>query len=155
MPLCQPLKGTPTGAIVGVDNIIYCVPKDCGIPVIFDSDGWQKPQVVRALIISAVWTNGKINLFPEMSNYPNGGACEFFKDGNTVSDYQGLIDNAMKPADFISEWISHWPSFDEALKAECARVAMELSYIIQSPSKYIPHLQKKIADKKQAWIVGR
>ena len=148
------VRGIATGAIVGVDNIIYCVPKGCNIPIIFDSDGWGKPQVVRALVIGAIWTNGKINLFPFMEDYPTGGACEFFKSGNTISDYQGLIDAAMKPADFISVWISHWAEFDEELKADCARVAMELSHILQSPNKYLTHLQERISKKNQEWTAG-
>lgn len=145
------VKGIPTAAIVGVDNIIYCVPMGCETPIIFDSDGWQKPQVVRALVTSALWTNGRINLFPEMPDYPTGGACEFFKSGGTISDYQGLIDKALKPADFINEWISHWSKFDDELKAECAKVAVELAHVLQNPSKYIEHLQRKVVQKNQEW----
>lgn len=145
------VRGITTAAIVGVDNIIYCVPMGCETPIIFDSDGWQKPQVVRALVIGALWTNGRINLFPEMEEYPTGGACEFFKSGGTISEYQGLIDNALTPADFISEWITHWAGFDEALKVECVKVATELTYVLEHADKYIVHLQDKVTKKHHQW----
>lgn len=145
------VRGIPTGAIVGVDNIIYCTPMDCETPIIFDSDGWQKPHVVRALVIGALWTNGRINLFPEMADYPTGGACEFFKSGGTISDYQNLIDNAMKPSDFISEWVDHWAGFGDELKTECARVAVELTHVLQAPNKYRDHLRERVATKNQEW----
>ncbi len=146
------VRGLATGAIVGVDNIIYCVPKGDEVPIIFDSDGWQKPQVVRALVIGAIWTNGKINLFPEMPAYPTGGACEFFKSGHSITDYQSLIDDALKPVDFISAWIERWSDFDETVRSECARVACELTHILQHTNDFVSHLDRKVSAKQQEWI---
>lgn len=146
------VRGIATGAIVGVDNIIYCTKKGDEIPIIFDSDGWKKPQVVRALVIGAIWTNGKINLFPEMPEYPTGGACEFFKSGYSISDYQDLIDSAMSPIEFIQAWISRWDDFDDLLKIECARVAAKAVRVIQAGNRYLDCLDDKVADKKNEWI---
>ncbi|MEM6838827.1 MAG: hypothetical protein AAF609_18475, partial [Cyanobacteria bacterium P01_C01_bin.120] len=145
------VRGIPTAAIVGVDNIIYSIPESCETPIIFDSDGWKNPQVVRGLVIGALWTNGRINLFPEMPDYPTGGACEFFKSGNSIADYQALIDSAMKPGEFIKAWVQRWSDFDEILKAECARVAAELSHFVQSPGTYRKRLENKVSDKLQTW----
>ena len=145
------VRGIPTAAIVGVDNIIHCINKDCKLPIIFDSDGWTKPQVVRALVVGSMWTGGKINLFPQMPNYPTGGACEFFKN-HSIADYQQLIDAAMKPADFIAVWVEKWQDFDDALKADCAKIATELSYALQHSSRYIQYLESKVTAKQQEWV---
>jgi hypothetical protein len=145
------VRGMPTGAIVGVDTIIYSMPQGCGIPIIFDSDGWRKPQVVRALVTGSLWMNGRINLFPEMPEHPTGGACEWFRSGGTLSQYQDLIDGAFKPVDFLSQWINYWINLDEVTRAECARVAAELTHILQNPDKYIRHLESRVQAKHDEW----
>jgi hypothetical protein len=143
------VRGVTTAAIAGVSNIIYSVPQDCQRPIIFDSDGWYKPQVVMALIVGALWTNGKINLFPPMNNYPTGGACEFFKNGGTIGDYQKLIDEAMKPADFLKKWISHWETIeDPALKSQCASAAAASVYRLQNAHQFISVLESKVLAKQ-------
>lgn len=145
------VRGLATAAIVGVDNIIHCIEKGCETPIIFDSDGWRKPQVVRGLIVGAIWTNGKINLFPQMPDHPTGGACEYFKT-HSITDYQELLNSAMKPDDFLVEWTNHWKDFDYRLKAKCARIATNLSHILEKPDKYLEYLEMKVEEKKQEWI---
>ncbi len=145
------VKGIPTAAIVGVDNIIYCLPKGCGTPIIFDSDGWRKPEVIRALVWGAIWTNGKINLFPEMPDYPSGGACEFFKNNGDAIAYNKLIDSAMNPIEFISEWITRWDSFDDELIGHCTKVAVDLSYALEHANKFLKNLEQKVLEKAKEW----
>jgi hypothetical protein len=112
------LLGVNTAAFVGVDSIIYAVPRDCGLTLIFDSDGWCKWSVMAALIEAAIWTQGKIALFPKMENYPTGGACEWFKTmGDRTSEgkklaYRELIKKALTPVEFLEAWVSGIDNYD-------------------------------------------
>ena len=143
------LLGCPTAAIVGVDNIIHTIPKDCKKPIIFDSDGWVKPQVVRALIKGALWTGGKINLFPKMPEYPCGGACEFFKSGASIKDYFDLIEKAMLPMDFLERWMDQLdPNVLGAEKHEqCLRVASKSVSLINSPLAAVLEMETRRVSK--------
>ena len=137
------IRGVPTAAIVGVYNIIYSVPKGCKVPIIFDSDGWAKPQVVRALILGSIWTNGKINLFPEMPQFPNGGGCEFFKAGYSIADYQALVDGAMKPRDFLEAWVAKWPSLPSRTRTKAVWVASECLEWLTNPNAVLAGLERQ------------
>ena len=141
------VRGIPTAAIVGVYNVIYSVPQGCKVPMIYDSDGWQKPQVVRALILGSLWTGGKINLFPEMEQFPAGGGCEFFKAGYSISDYQELINKAYKPIDFLGEWICRFPSMDPRVKVKALWVATEALSWLNQPGQMVDNLVKQRDDK--------
>lgn len=146
------VRGVPTGAIAGIWNVIHCVPQGCEIPIIFDSDVWCKPHLVHGLVQAGVWTQGRINLFPEMEAYPKGGACEFFKSGGTIADYQELIDEAMPPAEFLGQWVNHWERFDQGLRSECAYVAERLSLYLEMESTYIKELESQAQDKIAEWL---
>jgi hypothetical protein len=112
------LLGVNTAAFVGVDSIIYALPKDCGMTLIFDSDGWKKHTVMAALVEAAIWTQGRICLFPAMADYPNGGACEYFKTmGDRTPDgkkqaYKDLLKNALTPSQFIEAWAAGIDNYD-------------------------------------------
>ena len=141
------LRGCPTAAIVGTYNVIYSVPKGCGVPLIYDSDGWRKPQVMRALFLGSIWCDSRINLFPTMPQFPTGGACEFFKSGHTISDYQELVNTAYKPVDFLREWMTRWGDFDLETKLRCEAVALEVLRWMRQPDVVLQYLQAKKDDK--------
>ena len=135
------VRGVRTAAIVGTYNVIYSVDKDCGVPLIYDADGWLKPQVMRALILGAIWTNGKVNLFPQMEQYPNGGGSEFFKAGHSIADYQQLINESMRPEKLIQRWIDFWPQMDDVTQARAVFVATEATHWIRKPNLVVDYLQ--------------
>ena len=113
-----------TGAVAGVSHIRKAIPANTGYTVIFDSDGWLNPAVMRSLLRAAIHLNGKIQLVPEMENYPKGGLCEFFKSGRSAADYDELIANAMHPDEIIYEWAKRWEHYPIALRAKCSKVAV-------------------------------
>jgi hypothetical protein len=141
------IRGIPTAAIVGVYNVIYSLPQDCRIPMIYDSDGWTKPQVVRALILGSIWTNGKINLFPQMDQFPDGGGCEFFKAGYSAGDYQTLINESMKPYEFILKWTEHFDKMPDNVRAKAIWVACEALEWLKNPYQVLKHLEKQRDEK--------
>ena len=143
------LRGVATAAVVGVSNIVYSLPRGWGKAIIFDSDGWENHAVVDALLTGAIWTHGRINLFPEMAQYPKGGACEFFKAGGTIEGYRALIDAAMKPVDFIQEWVKHWGGMTDIGRMEAARVACKWVYRLQHATDYMRSLDAKLADHQK------
>jgi hypothetical protein len=136
------VRGVRTAAIVGTYNVIYSIDRGCKVPIIFDSDGWQKPQVMRALLLAAIWTEGKINLFPQMESYPSGGGSEFFKVGHTPADYQQLINDAMKPAALIEAWLGHWKVMDRNTATKAAWVATEALQWLRQPDVVAEYLQQ-------------
>lgn len=136
------VRGVRTAAIVGTYNVIYSVDKDCGVPLIYDSDGWMKPQVMRALILGALWTNGRVNLFPQMEAYPSGGGSEFFKSGRTIADYQQLINEALTPHQLIKKWIGFWGQMDRATQTKAIGVAAEAAYWIRNPDQVLRYLEQ-------------
>lgn len=147
------LSGAPTVAIVGVSNIIYSVPQGCGVTTIFDSDGWTKPAVIEALVDSAIWTEGKINLLPQMQRYETGGVCEFFLCHNTVADYRNVIAEALTPAEFLEMWIDKYMSFHtgDTAAAEAARVVSTCANKLRYASKWLKVQRQKVADHKIEW----
>lgn len=142
--------GVPTAAIVGVHNIIYSIPQGCKKPIIFDSDGWRNPQVIHGLITGAIWTGGKINLFPEMPDYPKGGACEFFKSGHTIFEYKALIEEALSPQEFLEVWVSKWKDYDPEDVAVCCEMAVKLTTIVKDPNAALEQLQLKVLKKQRS-----
>jgi hypothetical protein len=136
------VRGVRTAAIVGTYNVVYSVDRDCGVPLIYDSDGWMKPQVMRALILGAIWTNGRVNLFPQMEQYPSGGGCEFFKSGHSIADYQQLINEAMLPMKLIQKWIEFWPQMDKKVQGQAIAVATEAAHWIHKPDLVLSYLQQ-------------
>jgi hypothetical protein len=136
------VRGVRTAAIVGTYNVIYSIDKDCGVPLIYDSDGWMKPQVMRALILGALWTNGRVNLFPQMEAYPSGGGSEFFRSGRTIADYQQLINEALTPHQLIKKWIGFWPQMDRATQTKAIGVATEAAYWIRNPDQVLRYLEQ-------------
>jgi hypothetical protein len=144
------VRGIPTAAIVGVYNVIYSVPQGCKVAMIYDSDGWQKPQVVRALLLGSLWTGGKINLFPEMEQFPAGGGCEFFKAGYSVADYQALIQDAYKPVDFLQAWIERFPTMDATTRGKALWVASEAIGWLNQPGHMAESLLMQRDDKLEA-----
>lgn len=141
------IRGVPTAAIVGVYNVIYSIPQGCKITMIYDSDGWQKPQVIRALLLGSLWTCGKINLFPEMDKFPSGGGCEFFKAGYSVADYQVLIEKAYKPIDFLRVWIEKFPSMDSRTRGKAVWVAAEAMSWLNYPEQMVDKMLAQREDK--------
>ena len=141
------VRGVNTAAIVGTYNIIHSVPMGCRIPIIFDSDGWVKPGVMRALLLGSIWTQGKINLFPAMPEYPNGGGCEFFKSGRTADDYKALIDGAMTPYQLIQKWIEFWPKLPTKAQTHAVGVATEASQWLRRPDAVLTYLEQQRAKK--------
>jgi hypothetical protein len=141
------VRGVNTAAIVGTYNIIHSVPMGCRVPIIFDSDGWAKPAVMRALLLGSIWTKGRINLFPAMPEYPNGGGCEFFKSGRSASDYKGLIDEAMTPYQILHKWIEFWPKLPVKTQTHAVSVAMECAQWLRKPDAVLTYLEQQ-RDKK-------
>ena len=146
------VRGVRTAAIVGTYNVVYSVDRDCGVPLIYDSDGWMKPQVMRALILGAIWTNGRVNLFPQMEQYPAGGGCEFFKSGHTITDYQQMINEAMTPYQLIKKWIEFWPQMDKPTQMKATAVATEAAHWIRKPDLVLSYLQQCRDEKIPAEI---
>jgi|GEM_PF-4475532 len=136
------VRGVRTAAIVGVYNVIYSIERGCQVPIIFDCDGWRKPQVMRALLQASIWTDGKVNLFPYMEQYPDGGGSEFFKAGHTPADYQQLINQAMRPEALLKAWIEHWPSLDPKEAQGAVWVASEALQWLRNPDTLLDYLQQ-------------
>lgn len=120
----------PTGAIAGVSHTRKALPKNCGKVFLFDSDGWMNPKVAASLIRAAMHTKGKIQLVPQMDEYPKGGLCEYFKVGHTAKDYAALIKSAMTPVDFIAEWATHWADMPEATQSASLRIATHYTCLL-------------------------
>lgn len=142
------VRGIPTAAIVGTYNIIHSVPMGCRIPIIFDSDGWTNPGVMRALLQGAIWTHGKINLFPHMEAYPKGGGSEFFKAGYTINDYRTLIDEAMTPYQLLLKWVEHWGRMPRKAQTYSVAVAMEAREWLRNPDAVLTYLTQQRDEKK-------
>lgn len=143
------LNGVKTGAFTGIDFVPYNVPQGWGKPIIFDSDGWRNPSVMAGLIKAALWTEGKINLFPEMEDHPKGGACEFFLSGYSADDYLGLIEDAYTPKDLLVKWSEKFIHYDDALKFECIRVYVESIEKLKQPKDWIVYQNYRIAKKRE------
>jgi hypothetical protein len=141
------VRGVNTAALVGIYNLIHCVPAGCRIPIIFDSDGWTNPGVMRALLQGAIWTQGKVNLFPHMEAYPKGGGSEFFKAGYTINDYRTLIDEAMTPYQLLLKWIEHWGKMPRKTQTYSVAVAMEAREWLKNPDAVFTYLKQQ-RDKK-------
>jgi hypothetical protein len=127
-----------TGAVAGVSHIQKAIPKKqikdlfpWGPPVIlFDSDGWQNPQVMAALIKGALHLGSKIQLVPPLENEPKGGLCEYFKAGNTASDYEALISAAMTPEEILEAWQEHWPEMNLKRRGRAVRIATTFTFLM-------------------------
>jgi hypothetical protein len=138
------LRGVPTRAIPGVSQVIHLFKKGCGETLIFDSDAWTNPSVMGQLIKGAIWTSGKVQVFPQMPKYPHGGACEFFKCGYTIEDYKALISDAMDPVSLIESWAEKWSSFPDDVQSECLSTATKMVERLKDPDTYILKIE---ADK--------
>ena len=97
----------PTGAIAGISHYKKALPKNTGETLLFDADGWINPQVFLNLFNGGLWLKGKVQLLPEIPDYPKAGLCEYFKAGYTAADYKELIANAMTPKEILMEWPLH------------------------------------------------
>jgi hypothetical protein len=102
---------------------------------------------MRALLLGSIWTKGKINLFPTMVEYPNGGGCEFFKAGHTASDYKALIDGAMTPYQLLHKWIEFWPKLSQEAQTHAVSVAMEAKEWLKKPDAVLTYLEQQRAAK--------
>lgn len=144
------------GAIAGVSHYRKALPKNSGLGVIFDADGWRNPSVFYNLVRAAQWTGGKIQLVPEIPGEPKGGLCEWFKSGATAEDFEALLASAMTAEDFLLELPKHWvgtsfKQFDACLKT-IAKLGCEILDQTQR-EKLITEL-KAIAKKEHGLPVG-
>ena len=98
--------GVAVGAVAGVSHYKIALPKGCQYTIIFDSDGWTNPAVMLNLVNAGLWCNSKIQLIPELPNYPKGGICEYFKSGYTETDFKKLIGEALTPKELVIKWSS-------------------------------------------------
>lgn len=96
--------GIKTGALAGVSHY-KALEENSGQTILFDSDGYENPAVMNSLFAASEYLGGKLQLVPPMEDYPKAGLVEFFKAGNTSDDYKKLIESAMKPDDFLLNWI--------------------------------------------------
>lgn len=143
------LNGIKTGGFTGIDFVPYNVPQGWGKPIIFDSDGWRNPSVMAGLIKAALWTEGKINLFPEMEAYPKGGACEFFLTGHTADDYLALIEESYDPKDLLVKWSEKFIHYDDTLRYECVRVYCEAIEKLKQPREWLTYQQYRLEKKRE------
>ncbi|MBW4526794.1 MAG: hypothetical protein KME18_16670 [Phormidium tanganyikae FI6-MK23] len=116
------IGGIPTGAIAGVSHYRKALAKGSRLTILFDADGRTNPSVFLNLFNAALWTGGKIQLVPEISDQPKAGLCEYFRAGHTAEDYKGLINSALDPKDFLSTLPQYWiglsrEKFDQCCKA--------------------------------------
>lgn len=114
--------GIPTGAIAGVSHYRKALAKGSRLTILFDADARTNPSVFLNLFNAALWTGGKIQLVPEISDQPKAGLCEYFRAGHTAEDYKELINSALDPKDFLSTLPQYWiglsrEEFDKCCKA--------------------------------------
>ena len=121
------LGGIRTGAIAGVSHYRKALPKGSGLTILFDSDGWQNPSVFLNLFNAGKWLDGKIQLVPQLENYPKAGLCEYFKAGHTADDYKKLIESAFKPSDLLIEWGNRFADIPEKRISHAIQVALRLA----------------------------
>lgn len=103
------IGGIPTAAIAGVSHIQKSIRADSGYTIIFDSDGWTNPKVIRQLINAGKHLDGKVTLVPRIPDQPKAGLCEFFKSGKTAQDYADLIKSAKHVDQFLEDFIDCLP----------------------------------------------
>jgi hypothetical protein len=142
------LRGVATRAIPGVSQVIHLFHKGCGETLLFDSDAWTNPGVMGQLIKGAIWTGGKVQVFPEMPKYPHGGACEFFKCGYTIEDYRALIADALDPISLIEKWASTWHKLPDDVQSECLSTATQMVERLKDPESYILKIEADKASKQ-------
>ena len=116
----------PTGAIAGISHYKKALPKNTGETLLFDADGWINPQVFLNLFNGGLWLKGKVQLLPEIPDYPKAGLCEYFKAGYTAADYKELIANAMTPKEILMEWPLHWGKMPEKRLSCAIKMALKL-----------------------------
>lgn len=96
--------GIVTGAIAGVSHCLKALWEGHKKTIIFDSDGWSNPQIIRALYIAAKHGNSKVQLVPVIAGHPKAGLEEYFRyGGGTPETYKQLIDSAYKPLELLYE----------------------------------------------------
>ena len=98
--------GKPVGAIAGVSHVRKVLPNGLGIPLIFDSDGWQNANVMQALIMGGLHLNGKIALIPESAG-EKAGFTEYLNAGATKQDFDQLLASAQTPRSLFIEWLDY------------------------------------------------
>lgn len=96
--------GVPCAALMGVSHFRK-LPKDSGITIVFDSDGWTNPKVITQLFNAALWVKGKVVLFP-FNEDQKVGASEFFKSHkDKKAAFAELLEAAKDPIEFLKNWI--------------------------------------------------
>jgi hypothetical protein len=128
----------PTGAIAGISHYRKALKQNAGYTVLFDADGWINPSVFWNLFHAGKWLNGKVQLIPEIEDYPKAGLVEFFKVGNTAEDYKKLIDSARKPEALLLEWGKHFGNIPETKLSLAVRIALGLA------AQYLDEVQQDI-----------
>lgn len=129
--------GILTGALPGVSGARKLLKPGSKQVILFDSDGWHNPGVFSSLFYAGLHTGGKINLLPEMPEYPKGGLCEYFLAGYTAKDYENLIKSAYTPKELLLEWPNHWENLPDKQLSKAVRLALRLG------AEYLDELELK------------
>ncbi|MEM9451696.1 MAG: phage/plasmid primase, P4 family, partial [Cyanobacteria bacterium P01_E01_bin.6] len=98
--------GKPVGAIAGVTHVAKVLPKGTGIPLVFDSDGWDNANVIQALIKGGLHLNSKIVLIPKEAG-EKAGLTEYFNAGFTKVDFDSLLENSKLPRELFIDWLDY------------------------------------------------
>lgn len=122
--------GIATGCLAGVSHASKALSPGNGLIILFDSDGWKNPNVANALIKAAHHCNGKIQLVPELEQFPKGGLCEYFKSGYKKEDYESLLSGAMWPDKFLWKWAERIENYPLRLRADCIKVIAKWAYLM-------------------------
>ena len=123
---CTYLGLEPTGVCAGVSHYKAAL-EQSGLNWLFDADGWTNPQVFTNLVNAGIHTNGKIQLFPKVTETGKDGAEEFFKAGKTKHDLQAVLESAYTPTDFLFELPKHWGPLTRSETLECAKALIKLA----------------------------
>ncbi|MCT7953569.1 toprim domain-containing protein, partial [Ancylothrix sp. C2] len=120
-------SGIPTGAVAGVSHVRKALPQNSRLITLFDADGRLNPSVFSSLFYAGEWLHGKIQLLPEIAQFPKAGLCEYFKAGHTADDYRKLIDSALTPEAFLLKWPLTWANMPDHRRSTAVRVCLKIA----------------------------